>query len=321
MGTYIARRLLLTIPTILLVTALTTAAMRFVPGDAVDQLIYRMDSSANLDIDALRAELKAQLGLDVPPYVQYARWWRDLILHGDLGLSIFGGIPVTDQILQRFPVTVEIAVLAMIVALAISFPVGIYSAIRQDTFSDYSFRSFAILLISLPPFWVGIIVVVFPSIWWNWSPPIINIPLWEDPWGNFRMYILPAAILGMSINGINMRLTRTMMLEVIREDYIRTAYSKGLRERVVVLRHALKNAMIPVITIVGGAVPFLIGGSVIIEQIFTLPGMGRLAVEAAIARDFPVIISVTFVFTIFTLIVILLIDLSYAFLDPRIRYR
>ena len=320
MGTYIARRLLLAIPTLLLVTALTTVSIRLIPGDAVDELIFMLNTSGKEDFAKLRADLEAQLGLDVPVYVQYVRWWKNIILHADLGESIFMGIDVRDQIFQRFPVTMEIGIMALIVAMLISFPVGIYSAIRQDTVGDYVARSIAILLISLPSFWVGIMVVVFPSIWWGWSPPIINIPLWEDPWGNFKMYILPAAILGMAINGVNMRLTRTMMLEVIREDYIRTAYSKGLGERVIVLRHALKNAMIPVITILGGAVPIVIGGSVIIEQIFGLPGMGRLAIEAAFRRDFPVIIAVTFVFTIFTLIIILIIDLSYAFLDPRIRY-
>ena len=321
MSTYIVRRLLLAIPTLLLVTALTTAAMRLIPGDAIDELIFALDTSGKEDFAVLRAKLEAELGLDVPVYVQYVRWWRDIILHGNLGESIFMGIDVRDQIVQRLPVTVEIGILALIVALVISFPIGIYSAMRQDTIGDYFFRSVAILLISLPSFWVGIMAVVFPSIWWGWSPPIINIPLWENPWGNFKMYILPAAILGMAINGVNMRLTRTMMLEVIREDYIRTAYSKGLKENVVVLRHALKNALIPVVTVIGLNVPIVIGGSVIVEQIFGLPGMGRLAVEAAFTRDFPVVIAVTFVFTFFVLLIILITDLSYALLDPRIRYQ
>jgi len=163
--------------------------------------------------------------------------------------------------------------------------------------------------------------VVFPSIWWGWSPPIINISLWDDPIGNLKMYILPAAILGMGINGVNMRLMRTMMLEVVREDYIRTAYAKGLTERVVILRHAVKNALIPVVTVIGLNVPVVIGGSIIIEQIFGLPGMGRLAVEAAFIRDYPVIIGVTLVYAFVVLLIILITDLSYAFLDPRIRYR
>ena len=321
MSTYIIRRLLLAIPTLLIVTLLTTAALRVIPGDAIDVLIGQMDLSGKEDRGLLRAQLEEQLGIDGPIYVQYARWWKNVILHGDLGDSVLMGTNVRDQILERLPITLELGILALIIAMLISFPVAIYSAIRQDSAADYVFRSLAILFISVPSFWVGIMVIVFPSIWWGWSPPIINIPLWDDPWGNLKMYILPAAIMGMAINGVNMRLMRTMMLEVVREDYIRTAYSKGLTERVVVFRHAVKNALIPVITVIGLNVPVVIGGSVIIEQIFGLPGMGRLAVEAAFLRDFPVIIGVTLVFSLFVLIIILITDLSYAWLDPRIRYR
>ena len=320
MTTYIIRRLLLTIPTLLIVTLLTTAALRVIPGDAVDVLIGQMDLSGKEDRGLLRAELEAQLGIDVPIYVQYFRWWRDLILHQDLGDAIIMGFDVRDQIIQRLPVTFELGIMALIIAMLISFPVAIYSAVRQDSVADYVFRSIAILFISLPSFWVGIMVIVFPSIWWGWSPPILNIPLLEDPWGNIKQYIIPAVIMGMAINGVNMRLMRTMMLEVVREDYIRTAYSKGLAERVVVFRHAVKNALIPVITVIGLNIPVVIGGSVIIEQLFGLPGMGRLAIEAAFLRDFPVIIGVTLVFSMFVLVIILITDLSYAWLDPRIRY-
>ena len=321
MGTYIIRRLLLVIPTLLIVTALTTVAIRLIPGDAVDVLVGQMDLSGKENRQELRARLEAELGLDAPIPVQYVRWWKDVLLHGDLGDSIFMGVSVKDQIKQRLPVTLEIGVLALIIAMLISFPIAIFSAIRQDTIGDYAFRSLAIIFISLPEFWVGIMVVVFPSIWWGWSPPIINISLWDDPIGNLKMYILPAAILGMGINGVNMRLMRTMMLEVVREDYIRTAYAKGLTERVVILRHAVKNALIPVVTVIGLNVPVVIGGSIIIEQIFGLPGMGRLAVEAAFIRDYPVIIGVTLVYAFVVLLIILITDLSYAFLDPRIRYR
>ena len=321
MGTYIVRRLLLVIPTLLIVTALTTVAIRLIPGDAVDVLVGQMDLSGKENRQELRARLEAELGLDAPIPVQYVRWWKDVLLHGDLGDSIFMGISVKDQIKQRLPVTLEIGVLALIIAMLISFPIAIFSAVRQDTIGDYAFRSLAIIFISLPEFWVGIMVVVFPSIWWGWSPPIINISLWDDPIGNLKMYILPAAILGMGINGVNMRLMRTMMLEVVREDYIRTAYAKGLTERVVILRHAVKNALIPVVTVIGLNVPVVIGGSIIIEQIFGLPGMGRLAVEAAFIRDYPVIIGVTLVYAFVVLLIILITDLSYAFLDPRIRYR
>lgn len=321
MGTYIVRRLLLVIPTLLIVTALTTVAIRLIPGDAVDVLVGQMDLSGKENRVELRARLEAELGLDAPIPVQYVRWWKDVLLHGDLGDSIFMGVSVKDQIKQRLPVTLEIGVLALIIAMLISFPIAIFSAVRQDTIGDYAFRSLAIIFISLPEFWVGIMVVVFPSIWWGWSPPIINISLWDDPIGNLKMYILPAAILGMGINGVNMRLMRTMMLEVVREDYIRTAYAKGLTERVVILRHAVKNALIPVVTVIGLNVPVVIGGSIIIEQIFGLPGMGRLAVEAAFIRDYPVIIGVTLVYAFVVLLIILITDLSYAFLDPRIRYR
>ena len=321
MGTYIVRRLLLVIPTLLIVTALTTIAIRLIPGDAVDVLVGQMDLSGKENRVELRARLEAELGLDAPIPVQYVRWWKDVLLHGDLGDSIFMGVSVKDQIKQRLPVTLEIGVLALIIAMLISFPIAIYSAVRQDTIGDYALRGLAIILISLPEFWVGIMVVVFPSIWWGWSPPIINISLWDDPIGNLKMYILPAAILGMGINGVNMRLMRTMMLEVVREDYIRTAYAKGLTERVVIFRHAVKNALIPVVTVIGLNVPVVIGGSIIIEQIFGLPGMGRLAVEAAFIRDYPTIIGVTLVYSFVVLLIILITDLSYAFLDPRIRYR
>ena len=280
-----------------------------------------MDLSGKEDRGELRAQLEKQLGLDAPIPVQYVRWWKDVLLHGDLGDSIFMGVSVKSQIIQRLPVTLEIGVLALIIAMLISFPIAIFSAVRQDTIGDYAFRSLAIIFISLPEFWVGIMVVVFPSIWWGWSPPIINISLWDDPIGNLKMYILPAAILGMGINGVNMRLMRTMMLEVVREDYIRTAYAKGLTERVVIFRHAVKNALIPVVTVIGLNVPVVIGGSIIIEQIFGLPGMGRLAVEAAFIRDYPTIIGVTLVYSFVVLLIILITDLSYAFLDPRIRYR
>ena len=320
MSTYIIRRLLLVIPTLIIVTLLTTSALRIIPGDAVDVLIGQMDLSGKEDRNLLRAQLEEQLGIDVPIYVQYFRWWRDLILRGDLGDAVILGFDVREEIMNRLPVTMELGVLALIIAMLISFPVAIYSAIRQDSVMDYVFRSVAILFISLPSFWVGIMVIVFPSIWWGWSPELIPPDLMEDPWGNFKAYILPAAILGMAINGVNMRLMRTMMLEVVREDYIRTAYSKGLKESVVVFRHAVKNALIPVITVVGLNVPVVIGGSVIIEQLFGLPGMGRLAVEAAFQRDFTVIIGVTLVFTVFVQIIILVTDLSYAWLDPRIRY-
>ena len=179
MSTYILRRLLLLIPTILIVTALTTFSTRLIPGDAVDILIGEIDAGGNEDRGEMRAAIEKQLGLDVPVYVQYVRWWKNIILHGDMGQSIFMSTNIRDQIIQRLPISIELGIMALIIALLISFPVAIYSAIRQDTIGDYAARSVAILFISVPSFWVGIMVVVFPSIWWGWSPPITNIPLSE----------------------------------------------------------------------------------------------------------------------------------------------
>jgi len=321
MTAYIIRRLLLLIPTLLIVTFITTLAIRFVPGDIIDIKVGLLDFVTEEGLIAERARIEADLGLDVPVHIYYVRWMRDLLLHGDLGTSLWQGTPVTQEILARMGVTFELGILAIIVALCISFPVGIYSAVRQDSIGDYIARTFAILCMSLPSFWVGTMVVVFPSIWWNWSPPIINIPFFDDPMGNLAMYLLPAVVLGMVMNGVNMRMTRTMMLEVLKQDYIRTAWSKGLRERVVVIRHALKNAMIPVITIMGLQIPLVVGGSVIIEQIFCLPGMGRLMVSAAFQRDYTMLVGVTVVLSLAVVLAVLITDLSYAYLDPRIRYK
>ncbi len=321
MTAYIIRRLLLLIPTLLIVTFITTLAIRFVPGDIIDIKVGLLDFVTEEGLIAERARIEADLGLDVPIHIYYVRWMRDLIFHGDLGTSLWQGTPVTQEILARVGVTFELGILAIIVALCLSFPIGIYSAIRQDSIGDYIARTFAILCMSLPSFWVGTMVVVFPSIWLNWSPPIINIPFFDDPIGNLAMYMLPAAILGMVMNGVNMRMTRTMMLEVLKQDYIRTAWAKGLKERVVVIRHALKNAMIPVITIVGLQIPLVVGGSVIIEQIFCLPGMGRLMVSAAFQRDYTMLVGVTVILSLAVVLAVLITDLSYAYLDPRIRYK
>lgn len=182
-------------------------------------------------------------------------------------------------------------------------------------------RSFAILCISVPGFWLGTLVMIYPSLWWGWSPPILLIPFTEDPLGNLQMFIIPAVIMGMLLSGVNMRMMRTMMLEVLRQDYIRTAWSKGLRERVVVIRHALKNALIPVVTIIGLQMPIMIGGTVILEQIFCLPGVGRLLLEAIVQRDYPVVTGVMLFFATAILIINLLVDLTYAYLDPRVSYR
>ena len=315
---YVIRRLLLTIPTLFLVATIVFLLLRLVPGDMVDTVMARL---AVLGGTVDRAALERAFGLDAPLHVQYVRWWGDLLLRGSLGISMNSGLPVVPLILGRLPVTIELGLLAIAVSVVIGLPVGIYSALRQDTVGDYAGRSLAILFVAAPSFWVATLVILYASLWWGWSPPLELAPLVRDPIGNLRMFILPAFILGMVMAGTTMRMTRTMMLEVLRQDFIRTAYAKGLRERLVVVGHALKNALIPVVTIVGADLTVLIGGAVIIESIFALPGTGRLMVDALKVRDYALVSGVNLVFAVAVVGANLLVDLSYAFLDPRVRYR
>ncbi|MBA7481114.1 Dipeptide transport system permease protein DppB [subsurface metagenome] len=245
----------------------------------------------------------------------------DIIIHGDLGVSLWKGTPVIEEIAARWPVTLELSILGLIIGQLIAIPIGIYSALRQDKWGDYIGRSFAILCISVPGFWLGTMIIVFPSIWWGYMPSIMLIPFTEDPLGNLKMFIIPAVVLGMALSGATMRMTRTMVLEVLRQDYIRTAWGKGLRERVIVIRHALKNALIPVVTVIGMQVPILVGGSVIIEQIFCLPGIGRLTVSAITERDYPIVSGVMLLFAVALVLINLMVDLTYGYLDPRVHYK
>ena len=216
--------------------------------------------------------------------------------------------------------TIQLGVTALVIGLLIALPVGIYSAIRQDTVSDYLGRTVAIIGLATPNFWLALMVMLYPAIWWGWSPPMRLIRFSDDPLGNLGMFLIPSVILGTAMAAATMRLTRTMMLEVLRQDYIRTAWSKGLKEKAVVLRHAVKNAIIPVVTLVGLQLPILVGGSVIMENIFNLPGLGRLMLNALENRDYPVVSGINLLFGTIVVAGNLLIDLAYAFLDPRIRY-
>ena len=220
----------------------------------------------------------------------------------------------------RLPVTIQLGVMAIVIGLVIALPVGIYSAIRQDTAADYAGRSIAIIGLATPNFWLGIMVMIYPTLWWGWTPPMELISFTEDPLGNLGVFIVPSLILGTASAAATMRMTRTMMLEVLRQDYIRTAWSKGLRERVVVMRHAVKNALIPVVTLIGLQLPILIGGSVIMENIFNLPGLGRLLLTALDNRDYPVVSGINLFFATAVVLFNLLIDLLYSYLDPRVRY-
>jgi len=320
MQTYIIRRFILIIPTLLLASFLVFSVIRLVPGSAVDVMVSRLDQRQGTT-EGQRELIMKELGLDVPIYVQYGRWIGDIVLHGSLGRSMWEQTSVSEEIFKRFPITLELVVLGLATALLISFPIGIYSAIRQDTIGDYIARSFAIACIAVPFFWVGTLVIVFPSIWWGWTPPILYTNFVDNPIENLKQVILPAVIMGMVLSGVNMRMMRTMMLEVLRQDYIRTAWAKGLRERVIVMRHALRSALIPVITILGLQIPVLIGGTVIIEQIFVLPGLGSLLVGSAFSRDYTTLSGVVFILAIAILITNLIVDLTYGFLDPRVRYQ
>ena len=320
MRAYVIRRILLMIPTLFILSVLVFMSVRFIPGDVIDMMMQQMMlSGALLDMD--REAFERVLGLDRPIYVQYADWIGGILVRGTLGESLMHEFTIEQRILGRLPVTLELGLLAILIGWAIALPVGIYSAVRRDGVADYAGRSAAIIGLATPNFWLGIMVMVYPAIWWGWSPPLRLVRFIDNPPGNLAMFLIPSLILGTGSAAGLMRMTRTMMLEVLRQDYIRTAWSKGLRERVVVVRHAIKNGMIPIVTIIGMQLPILVGGSVIIENIFNLPGLGRLMVLALQERDYPVVQGVNLMFGSVVIANNLLIDLVYASLDPRIRYR
>ena len=319
MRAYIIRRLLLMIPTLFMLTLLVFLAVRFIPGDIIDLMLGQMQYQYDDTFD--REALERMLGLDVPVYVQYGRWLGDILLRGTFGVSMVGVIPIEERILARLPVTIELGVMAIVIGLVIALPVGIYSAIRQDTAADYTGRAAAIIGLATPNFWLALMVMIYPSIWWGWVPPMRWVPFAEDPLGNLAVFIIPSLILGTAGAAGTMRLMRTTMLEVLRQDYVRTAWAKGLKERAVIVRHALKNAFIPVVTLIGLQLPLLVGGSVIIENIFNLPGLGRLFLNALNGRDYPVVSGLNLVFGVAVLGSNLIVDLIYPYLDPRVRYQ
>jgi len=264
-------------------------------------------------------DLRHSLGLDQPVAEQYVRWLSGVV-RGDFGRSIQFRQPVTVDLRNRIPVTLELGLLAMLISICIALPVGTLSAVRQDRFVDYAARTAAIAMLSIPGFWLGTLVLAFGSAWFHWSPPLSFHSLVDSPSKNLGILITPALILGAALSGTVMRLTRPQMLEVLRQDYVRTALAKGLRERTVVIRHAIRNAFIPVVTVIGLQVPVLIGGTVILETIFSVPGMGRYLVNAVRFNDYPVIQGVVLAVATIVVVTNLLVDLSYSLLDPRVRY-
>lgn len=325
MQRYIAERVLLAIPTLILVTIITFAGLRtLLPGGVVDVILgeYGNDPEA-------RARIERELGLDASVPKQYAEWiglawfWGGPrgILEGNLGHSLHSGEPVMKELKRRVPVSFELGLWAQITAVLISVPLGVWSALRQDQWPDYGLRSLAILLNSVPGFWLAVLIITFGSIWFQWAPPINFRYLFEDPVAHFKIMWLPAVLIAVTPGGGLIRLVRTQMLEVLRQDYIRTAQAKGLSQGRVLYGHALRNALIPIITVIGVGLPNIIAGTVVFEQIFLIPGMGRYLVDAVTNYDYPVIQGLNLVFAALLLLAVILVDVSYAFVDPRIRLR
>ena len=313
---YVARRLLLAIPVLLISSLIVFGLMRVMPGDA---LIALMGESGNVG-DKELAKLRKDLGLDRPYYQQYALWLWGMVTFNP-GDSIFTNEPIPVALKKAIPVTLELAALALVLGLVIAVPIGVLSATRQDKPEDYAGRVLAVSGLSLPDFWLGTLVITFAAIWFRWIPPIGYVSIWEDPVRNLQQFLLPAAVLGFRLSAATMRMTRSTVLEVLREDYVRTAWAKGLAGRIVVYKHALKNALIPVVTIVGGQLGVLLAGTFVMETIFALPGMGRLTVEAILYRDYPIVQTNVMLVAATLVSLNLLVDLTYAWLDPRIRYR
>ncbi|GIX47479.1 MAG: peptide ABC transporter [Candidatus Tectimicrobiota bacterium] len=312
---YILRRLALAIPVMLLVALFAFGVIRLIPGDA---LMLMLAETGNISEERLQ-QIRAEMGLDRPFLPQFVSWLGGVV-RGDFGTSIWTGEPALTEIARALPLTLELGALAILISLIVGLPVGIVSAARRNTPLDYAGRFVAIVGLSVPEFALGILLILALSLWLGWMPPPTYIPLWEDPGENLKQLIFPALVLGFALAAASMRMTRSAMLEVLREDYIRTAWAKGLPERVVVLKHALKNAFIPVITIIGIQLRRLLGSTVVVETVFSLPGLGRLTIDAMLSRDFIQLQSNLLVIALMVVLVNLAVDVSYAWFNPRIRY-
>ena len=318
MQKYIARRVILTFPTIFMVLVIIFIMMRLIPGDAALLMAAGdEDIQANYEIyDALRHEL----GLDRPIVVQFGDYvWR-FVRYGDLGSSFWSDVPVMGQILSAMPITLELALGATLIGVSMAIPWGVVAAIRQDQLGDYVPRVASVALLSAPSFWVGTLLIVIPAFTWGYLPALGYVSFFEDPVTNFQQFMFAWLALGTRLIGTTLRMTRSSMLEVLHQDYIRTARAKGLRERAVVYRHALKNSMIPVVTVIGGQLGGILGGSIIIESLFGLPGLGLLTIESIRSRDLPQVQGCLMVLALIVVLVNLVTDLYYSWLDPRIRY-
>jgi peptide/nickel transport system permease protein len=316
MQRYILQRLILTIPTLLGVTAILFVMLRTMPGSIVELIA----GDFGVGDDAVRQAIMAEFGLDENWAVQYVKWISQIV-RGDFGTSLMSGRPVMDELSHRLPVTFELGVLTIVITTVVAIPVGVISAIRQNSAPDYVGRSIAIGFLAAPNFWIALLLIVVAGRYFIWAVPPTEYPtLSENPISNLKFMLLPATILGISSAGGVMRFTRSSMLEVLRQDYVRTAHAKGLRERVVITRHVLRNALIPVVTIIGGQIPFVVGGTIIIESIYSIPGMGRYYFTAIGNLDFPIVQAIVLISAIVVILSNLLVDISYSWFDPRIRY-
>lgn len=312
MSTYLLQRLLLAAITLLFVVVMAFSILRIMPGSAVELMVTDQGYAEDT------GRLRDKLGLNEPIYQQFWQWTGNL-LRGDLGKSLYTDRPITEEIRNRFPVSLRLGVMMLAIGWAIGVPLGILAAVKQRTVIDEVSRATAVFFLALPTFWVATMFLVFPSIWWGWAPPLRYVSFTSDPIASTKHLFWPAVIGGLPISAGIVRVTRTLMLEVLRQDYIRTARAKGLAQRVILYRHALRNAAPPLVTIMGLQVSVLFTGTVILEQIFGIPGMGRYVVEAATRRDYPVIQALLLVSASLLLLSNLAVDVAYAYLDPRIR--
>ena len=319
MRQYLARRMIFTAPAIFMVAVLIFVIMRLIPGDAA-LLMAAGDEEVRANYEIYES-LRHELGLDRSVVIQFGDWiWR-FLRYGDLGSSLWSDVPVMKQVLSAIPITLELAIGATIIGVTLAIPWGVIAAVHRDRLGDYVPRVISIGLLSAPSFWVGTLMIVIPAFLLGYLPQLGYVSFFEDPFNNVQQFAFAWLALGTRLIGTTLRMTRSTLLEVLNQDYIRTARSKGLREHVIVYRHAMKNAMIPVVTVIGGQLGHLLGGSIIIETVFGLPGLGLLTIESIHSRDYPLVQGCLLVLALIVVFINLITDLYYAWLDPRIRYR
>ncbi|HYI24213.1 MAG TPA: ABC transporter permease [Thermomicrobiales bacterium] len=319
MQRYMMRRLVLAVPTLFGITVLIFIAMRILPGDPLSVIATEGGGQYTLTDDELEAA-RASLGLDRPLYQQYGSWIAD-VLRGDLGYSFWGDTPIRETVIRRGAISMEIAVLAVLVSWLVGVPLGILSATHRNSWVDHALRVLMTLLMAIPSFWIGLTVIMLLVTNFAWRPPLTIAQLWDDPVHNLQMVIGPALALGIGLAAGLARLTRSSVLESLHEDYVRTARSKGLADRIIVFRHVLRNAMLPIVTATGAAIGGLLGGAVATETAFGVPGLGSLLVQALVTRDWMVIQNLVLIYAVIFVLVNLAVDLSYGWIDPRIRYQ